>query len=97
MTITEIVDGILSDNDVDDVLEAIDDAKSEFVTQETLDEFDGDLEEAYAETGRGEAESQVLQEVIDKFYKENNLSAYTTEEYADIAGQLKDSWDISTN
>ena len=54
-----------------EIFDRIDELKSEYVW-DWEDEFDN-IHEAYDEQGRGQAESQAIEEFIDKAAKENGI------------------------
>lgn len=55
---------------VDYWLEELDSQKEEYVDEYTLEEHDGDYFEAYSETGSGEAESDIMSQLIKKYENE---------------------------
>jgi hypothetical protein len=76
--IEELFQRIISENTEEDVLANVEELKSEYVS-DWEDEFES-LEEAYAEQGRGEAESQALRELIrDKL---------SLDDYCELQGKL---------
>lgn len=70
------------------IRERIDDAMFDYVDIDTCnDEFDGDIYECYCETGRGEAENQVLTEIIAPY-------KITGEEEISVQYELCETWGI---
>lgn len=57
---------IIEDNTEGSILQAVSDTMPEYVDSDWEDEFD-DIEEAYEEQGRGEAESSVLWSLVDRY------------------------------
>ena len=48
------------------ILERIDDAKTDYIDLEDCDnDFDGNIEDCYTETGRNQAEYQILNEILE--------------------------------
>lgn len=67
----------------DELLQALDEEILEWVSQEEADEdFDGDIMEAYAEMGRGEAESAIFHNVMGHVKRE--FGSDLTEEDKDM-------------
>lgn len=74
-----------------ETVEKIDELKHEFVDDDWLDDFDN-LHEAYDEQGRGQAESQAVQELIKREYPK-----IKDDELVQLMDQLADLWFISYN
>ena len=91
MISNEITKAILKTNTEESIGTRIDEAKHEYVDSDWANDFD-DFEEAYVETGRGAAESQVLGEVINSF--DSNLN---TDVFCTVFDELKSFWNLSTD
>lgn len=78
-----ITEYLIKNYDEYDILSNIDDAMLDFIDSDWADEY-SDEYEAYAETGRGEAESQVRMEIEKDILKILNLSY---EDYCEIVGE----------
>lgn len=74
-----------------EAMSAIDDLKLAFVDSDWEDEFD-DYDEAYEEQGRGQAESQVVQELIKREYPD-----ISDDKLVEMMDFLADAWCISYN
>ena len=74
-----------------DTIDAIDDAKADYIDDDWEDEFD-DIHEAYEEQGRGQAESHAVQELIKREFP--NIG---DDELIDLMDQLADRWGLSYN
>lgn len=61
--IDKILEKIKAEYSEDRVAEMIQEAKYDFIDAEDIEEY-GDIDEAYLELGRGEAEAQVVNEII---------------------------------
>jgi hypothetical protein len=72
-------------------MSAIDDLKLAFVDSDWEDEFD-DYDEAYEEQGRGQAESQAVQELIKREYPD-----ISDDKLVEMMDFLADAWCISYN
>ena len=83
--IEELFQKIISENTEEDVLANVEELKSEYVS-DWEDEFDS-LEEAYAEQGRGEAESQALRELI--------MEKLSLDDYCELQGKLAEHYGLS--
>lgn len=92
MTKEELIQRFLNDYTEDEILERVQEAKWNYIDQEDLEEYDDDLDEAYMELGRGEAESQVLQEVMSPLDGNCEIDLY-----CEIHDALCDAWNLSTN
>ena len=92
MKTRDISDSILKQNNEDNVRERIDEAIPEYLSDGWEDEF-ADIHEAYTETGRGEAESLVLTEIIEA-YCEDNATPITADQHCDIFDDLKNTWGL---
>lgn len=68
-----------------------DDLVQDYVDDDWADEFD-DIFEAYEETGRGQAESQAVQELIKREYPDID-----DDEFVKLMDQLAILWCISYN
>lgn len=81
-TMVETVAAHIAEIGEDTIMSEIDDAKYDFVDSDWDSEYDS-LDEAYAETGRGEAESQVCNEhaldVLGADASFNNIAAFVDE------------------
>jgi len=67
----------------DDIISNIDDAMLDYIDSDWYDEY-SDEYEAYGETGRGEAESQVRMEIEKEILSLLNLSY---EDYCEVVGE----------
>ncbi len=72
----------------------IDDLIPEFLNDDWEDEFD-DINEAYSETGRGEAESQVIQETIKEAMDDTGLTLSDDDQYW-LSKEMQEFYEIST-
>ena len=91
---TDLTKNILANNTEDDVKRRIDAAIPDFVGPGWEDEFD-DIFEAYAEQGRGEAESQVLKEIIESASQSQGLTDLTTDQYCEVFNKLTNEWGLT--
>lgn len=90
-----IFDYIVENNTEADVLERIDEAIPDYLDDDWETEFD-DVHEAYGETGRGEAESQILHELIDAGVREF-LMPISDDQCCDLFDKLRDHWSLTTH
>ena len=74
-----------------EVMTSIDELKHEFINDDWEDEFD-DIDEAYEEQGRGQAESQAVQELIKREYPDMKDDALVK-----MMDFLADFWFLSYN
>jgi hypothetical protein len=91
-----IYDHIIKNNTEAEVMEMIDEAIPDYLDDDWETEFD-DISEAYSETGRGEAESQVLRSLIEAGTKEFLVPALTNDQYCDLFDKLAEHWNITTD
>ena len=94
MTATEIAKNIMAENDEIDICSRVDELMNEFVDDGWEDDFD-DLAEAYEETGRGGAGSQVLNEVLQAY--ESEKGKLEGDLFCDVFQELKDGWAVQTD
>lgn len=93
MTANKIFEAISKKYSEDGVRERIDEAMYDYVDSDTVEEeYDGDVYECYMETGRGEAESQVLTAILAP-YKEQ----VSSDIYCEVWDKLEEEWSISTD
>lgn len=79
----------------EDIVSKIDETIPEYLDPDWEDDF-GDIYEAYVETGRGEAESQVINEIIEEFgLSTENRSISDTDLYLEIYDYIKEKYDIN--
>jgi len=88
MTKDDIIKEILRNHTEEDVLIDIGEAKYNFIDTDDMREYD-DIDEAYIDLGRGEAESEVLMGILSGYIID-------TDTYLDIWDTLCEEWDIST-
>lgn len=74
------------------IFEMISEQMCEYINEDDLDDYDGDLYEAYSELGRGEAESDILRRVI--YEVDNDMHA---DLYCMVSDTLCEIWGISTD
>lgn len=90
--IEELFKTIIMQNSVDDVLNEIQEAKYDYIDTSWEDEFE-DIDEAYLEQGRGEAESQILTTLINSHGGINlNLN-----DHYQLFDQLTEHYDLTTD
>ena len=80
----EIVKEVLGSIDEDSVHEMVAELMPEFLDEDWEDEYDSE-EEAYLETGRGEAEDQVLQTIISPITDKYKCSL---DQYCDVLDEV---------
>ena len=78
-----------------EVFELIDDAMHDYIDSDWEDEFDN-INEAYEETGRGEAESHVLGDLIRKAVK-SCKTEISDDQYCELFDRLAEQWCLNTN
>lgn len=86
--VEELFQKIIAENDEESVLQRVNEVKGEYVW-DWEGEFDS-LEDAYEEQGRGEAESQIVNELI----KEHNVEL-AFDDYVDLMHQLAEHYNLS--
>jgi hypothetical protein len=74
-----------------ETIDAIDDSKSDYLDDDWESEFD-DIHEAYDEQGRGEAESQAVQDLIRR-----EFPGVSDKELLFLMDELSERWGISYN
>lgn len=89
MTNEEITKEILDNNPEDSIHDEISESIHDFIDEDDIEEH-GSAEEAYLELGRGEAESQVLQRLINPY----DLSV---DDYCEVHDALCDEWCLTTD
>lgn len=87
MTIFETIVACFAENDM---RLKIEETVPEFLDSGWEDDFEDEYE-AYAETGRGEAETQVLEELIAEYQKGSLSSA----DYCDLFNKLKEHYGLT--
>ena len=94
MTVLEYVKENWSE---DELVEALDEEIMEWVDADTVEEeFDGDTYECYCETGRGEAESAIFQNLIGQLRREFG-SDLTEEDKDSVYDWLRDEVNFNFN
>ncbi len=88
--VSPLFDTITTSNGMSEVLATVDEAKSEYV-HDWEDEFDN-IDEAYAEQGRGEAESQVINGLIPTSVVVDSLGE---DEKYELINRLADHYGLS--
>ena len=88
-----IIKEILAKNNEADISARIDSAIPEYLDDGWEDEFD-DIAEAYSETGRGGAGSQVLHEIIREYFQENKITEPDTDQFCEILDALSSEWGV---
>ena len=88
----EIYEKIIKNDNNIDVFGKVDEAIPDFLNSDWEDEFE-DIYEAYEEQGRGEAESQVLREVM-AIYGASDLDI---DEYVDLLEEVAEYYGLSLN
>lgn len=92
MTIKQITAAISSKYPEDQIHSLVDELIPEYLDDNWKDEFD-DIFEAYSETGRGEAESDILNSVIREHLAETNIEL-STDDFCKLFDNLKELWEI---
>lgn len=92
MTIKQITAAISSKYPKDQIYSLIDELIPEYLDDNWKDEFNN-IFEAYLETGRGEAESDILHSVIREHLAETN-SELSTDDFCKLFDSLKELWQI---
>ncbi len=87
--VEKVTQEILNENTEDDILEAVAELIPEFLDDGWEEEYDGDMDEAYIEQGRGEAEGQILNDLIREKDAKYNFSL---NDFCEIHDNLKDEW-----
>ncbi len=90
----KILDYIIEENNETNIHEQIQDLKTEFIDDGWEDEYE-DLDEAYDETGRGGAESQVVNTLIRTACKTLNVKEPDTDPYCEIYDALCEEFNVS--
>jgi hypothetical protein len=85
---------IIGNNTEDYIAEKIDEYIPEYVW-DWEDEYD-DIHEAYLETGRGQAEHQIINEVIVLGAKALELQI-SSDEHCDLFDKLVEHWNLDTD
>jgi hypothetical protein len=79
-----------------EISEKIDECMPNYIDEDWATEFD-DIYEAYDEQGRGEAESQVLGELIREAAQACCRTVPIGDEYCDLFDKLAEHWNITTD
>jgi hypothetical protein len=95
MTNEDIAKDILKNNDEDSVLDAVSESIYDYIDSDWEDEYE-DIHEAYGETGRGEAESQILHQIIEGWQKETDTNL-SIDNFCEVFDILKEEWCLSTD
>lgn len=95
MTVDEITKDILNTVDETTIHERVSEAIHDYIDDGWEDEYD-DIHEAYQETGRGEADSQVLNEVLSTWQNDNGVEL-SLDDFCDVFERLADEWCLTTN
>lgn len=90
MTNEEIINQLIREHQNEDIYNQIEENMYNYIDQSDIDDFDGDMYAAYSELGRGEAESQLIQELLSPF----DLSV---DDYCEVSDALCEEWSISTD
>jgi len=91
MNVEKLLMEITTANTQDGIDERVQEMKPEYVDGGWEKEFDS-LDEAYDETGRGEAESAILDEIIN----ETRVEAINDDDYIKLYDKLKTHYNFST-
>jgi hypothetical protein len=89
----DLFNQIISTNTHKSVTVSIEDSMYDYVDDGWEDDFD-DIFEAYDETGRGAADSQVLNELIRAATDGKDIPA---EEYCELFDRLAEHWNLTTD
>lgn len=89
--VDDVMITILQNHYEDDIHDAVGELIHDYVDSDWEDEYDS-IEECYIETGRGEAESQVLQDIIKETQSDIPL-----DEYCEVFDRLAEEWNLTTN
>lgn len=89
VNVEELFDKIVENVRAEDVYARVDDAKEDYVW-DWEDEFD-DIHEAYAEQGRGEAESDVVSSIVS----EHAPADMDADDQVSLYEMLLDHWGLS--
>ena len=76
---------------MNEVHERIQEAKKEYISEEWEEEFD-ELDDAYEEQGRGEAENEILRSLIDE-----NCMELPVEEYLKLYYMLANHYELNVD
>ena len=86
--IDKVTKELLDENQKDSIQEAVSEMIPEFLDDDWADDFDNEYD-AYQELGRGEAEGQILNDLIrDK----EKVYTIPLDEFCEIYDNLKDEW-----
>jgi hypothetical protein len=91
--IEAVFDHITYKYDEADIYEMIDEAIPEFIDSDWEDDFDSEYD-AYVETGRNEAENQVVSGIVQEALEDLDIELSTDEEI-ELFEMLQDEWDIN--
>ena len=87
-----VLDEIINQHPQDAVDDKVQDAKHEYVDEDDVNnDFDGDLDEAYVETGRGQAEAQTIKELLSPY------DGLESDDYIKIYDAVKEHYGLSTD
>lgn len=92
----EILDRIFGENTPEAVLEQIEETIYDYVSEDEIEEYDGDVHEAYSAYGRGEAESQVLNDLVRDALRDFGYNPHNADvdDFCEIYEELQKEWDI---
>lgn len=93
MNIQPLFDKIAVDHNQEEVWDKVQEAKSDFLDENWEEDFD-DIDDAYAETGRGEAESQTIVELITMATHGYPIS---DSDHCVLFDKLKEHYELSTD
>lgn len=91
MTTRDIVTKITEKYPEDTILLMITEQMHEYIDEDETEEYGG-LYDAYSELGRGEAESDIIREVIGEIDPD-----LAVDQYCEVSDTLCEIWGISTN